>query len=456
LKQPRIIVVGGVASGPAAVAEARRTNPNAEITLIEKGRDISYSACEMPLLLASDIDQVQRLVRHTPEQFASKFNANVRTLHEAESIDVESRRLHVRDLRTQKIEKIGYDRLVLATGARATMPDCLQVVSRDVYQLRSLDDVRQIDRVLSREAIRHAVVIGAGYVGLDAAWALRRRGLRVTLLAPTNILSGSIPSELSQVVRAHLTAAGIQVRTERASGLEKAGDGSVIAVLTEQGEKIGCDFVLVATGTAPVSGLAASSGIKVGLHGGILVDEHMRTSIQGIWACGDCTERTEKVFQSSILAPLSLNAFRSGRVAGRNAARGGHGRPSSISPLVHAAALGLGDLELAHTGWTAERARKLGKDVVSSTIHHRTASSLSPNLPIHICLVAQKDTRRIVGGQIAGGPGSAQRINVLTTLIRASGTVDDLYDVDFVYAPSLAPAHDPLFVAARSLQKSLL
>jgi NADPH-dependent 2,4-dienoyl-CoA reductase/sulfur reductase-like enzyme len=456
MTRPHIIVVGGVAAGPAAVAEARRTNPDARITLIEKGKNISYSACEMPLLLASELESADQLVRYTPEAFAAKFNTDVRLLMEAESIDVEKRRLQVRDLKTQELSPLRYDRLVIATGSRATMPEALLTTSRDAYVLRSLEDVRQIAGALSGASVRHVVVVGAGYVGLDAAWAMRKRGLRVTLLAPSGMLAGHIPGEMSQVVAAHLRSAGIQVRAERANGVEKAGDGRVIALLTEQGEKIGCDLVLMATGTAPVTEWVLDSGLKVGSRAGIVVDDQMRTSEQGIWACGDCTERTELIFQQQILAPLSLNAFRSGRVAGRNAARSGHGRPAKISPLVHAAALGLGGLEIGHTGWTLEGARSIGKDVVSAAITHRTASSKSPHDPIHVRLVAEKGSKRLVGGQIVGGPGSAQRVNVLTTLIRASGTVDDLYDVDFVYAPSLAPAHDALFVAARSLQKSLL
>jgi CoA-dependent NAD(P)H sulfur oxidoreductase len=160
------------------------------------------------------------------------------------------------------------------------------------------------------------------------------------------------------------------------------------------------------------------------------------------------------IFNASIRAPLSLNAFRSGRVAGRNAARGGHGRASVISPLVHAAAIGLGNLEIAHTGWNQSESLKLGKDVVTASIQSRTASAMAANSPVHITLVAERSSRRIVGGQIVGGPTSASRVNVLTAVLRAKGTVEDLYNIDYVYAPALAPAHDPLFVAARMLQKS--
>jgi len=455
MKNVHIVVVGGVASGPAAVAEARRTAPEAKITLFERGPDISYSACEMPFLMAGQISRMERLIRFTPEAFADKYTADVRTHQEVESIDAASRKIRYRNLKTQEVSSMAYDRLIMATGARANMPSTLASSTKDIYVLRSLDDVRMIERVILRSSIRHAVVIGSGYVGLDAAWALKARGLRVTLLSPSGILSPMLPSAMGQIVKEHLQSAQIVVRAERASSIEKAGDGRIIAVLTDKGEKIGCDFVLVAAGTTPVADLGAQAGLKVGVNGGILVDDQMRTSVQGIWACGDCTERKELIFDATIRAPLSLNAFRSGRVAGRNAARSGRGRPATIPPLVHAAALGLGTLEIAHTGWNLEQATSLGKNVVSATIQSRTASAMASNSPVHITLVAERDSRRLVGGQIVGGAGSAQRVNVLTTLIRAKGTVEDLYNVDFVYAPSLAPAHDPLFVAARTLQKSL-
>ena len=260
---------------------------------------------------------------------------------------------------------------------------------------------------------------------------------------------------LSGHVSAYLKGEGIHIRHERASGIEKARDGKIIAVLTDQGEKIGCDFALVATGTKPNIDLAKRSGLKIGRAGGIVIDDEGKTSKLGIWACGDCTERKEKILGVSVRAPLSLNAFRSGRVAGKNAARGGKGRAASLPGLVHAAALGLGSLEMAHTGWTLEAAQKLGIDASSVHTTHRTASSLSVHHPIHVGLVAELNSGRILGAQIVGGPGSAARINVITAIIRSGGNVDDLYNLDFVYAPTLAPAHDPLFVTARLLQKKL-
>ncbi|MBT3449415.1 MAG: FAD-dependent oxidoreductase [Bacteroidetes Order II. Incertae sedis bacterium] len=451
-----IVVVGGVASGPAAVAEARRTDPDARIVLIEKGDDISYGACEMPMLLSGSLENPERLRRFTPAGFADHFDVEVLVRHEVVRIHTETRKLDVVNVSNSTVLKMRYDKLILATGASAIIPESLRSATPDVFSLRSLEDARTIQDALAKRTIHHAVVIGGGYVGLDVVWALKERGIRVSILVPKDsILKEGLDEPMQERLLAHLRHHQVAVRDDRASGLEVAPDGRLAAVLTEAGEKIGCDLALIATGTQPQTQLGLHVRIKMGASQGYLVDDGMQTSEKGIWACGDCVEREEAVFGEIIHAPLSLNAFRSGRVAGRNAARKGTGRPARIAAVVKAAALALGPLEIGHTGWTEGAAYKLGKQVVSATIQHRSASSLSPHSDVHVHLVAETATGRLVGCQIAGGLGTSQRLNVVTALIRSGGTVDDLNNVDFVYAPRLAPAHDPLFVAARTLQKTL-
>lgn len=469
MKPQHLVIIGGVASGPTAAVEARRTNPDLNITLIEKGPDVSYSACEMPLMLAGKVQHKDELVRYAPHELATAFNIAVETHTSAEEIDLEHRKLLVRNTKTGKSRLISYDRLILATGARPIVPEALAISTQDVFVLRTLQDVLHIENRIKAQDVRHAVVIGSGYVGLDAAFALKQRGIRVTVLAPSGVLAKGLGETMQAVALQRITSEGLSVRKERATGLEKARDGKIIAVLTDKGEKVGCDLVLIAVGTSPATELAHKAGLKIGVSGGVVVDEQMRTSELGIWACGDCTEQTELIFGVSIAAPLSLNAFRSGRVAGRNAARNAprnesdpmprikaappSGRPATLPPIVFAAAIGLGDIEIAHTGWTQEMAFKLGKDTVSATITHKTASAFTDHSTICITLVAERKTQRLVGAQIVGGNRSADRINVITALLRKGGTVGDLYDLDYVYSPPLAPSKDPLMVAARSLQK---
>ena len=456
MKAKKIVIVGGVASGPAAAAEARRTDENATITLIEKGPDISYSACEMPLLISGEVEDDSRLVRHSPQAFSEKYGVEVLTHHEVESIDPERRKVSVRDFSTQNLNELPYDTLVVATGSAATIPEALTTQSKDVHLIRSLEDSRSMVTTLNSKTVHHAVIVGAGYVGLDIVESLLRRDIRVTMLASEGrILSNSLDAGISKEVVRHLESQGVNVRAERATRLDVAPDGALRAVETDAGEKIGCSLALIATGTRLQNSIGTAAGLKIGPGGGYQVDDQLRTSIPNIWACGDCIDREDVVTGQSILAPLALNAFRTGRVAGRNAARSGKGRPASVRPVVKVAAVSVCGLEIAHTGWSEEEGRKKGLNTTSVTIRHRSASSLSPHKALLVHLVAEPGTRRILGAQIVGEEGAAQRVNLITAMIRSGGTVDDLYELDFLYAPRLAPAHDALMIAARTMQKNL-
>lgn len=452
-------MVGGVAGGTAAVAEARRADPDAEIILIDRGGDISYSACEMPIYIAGDVSGNDRLIRYDGARFSERFHVDVRLHTEARSIDVSGRHLEIEDLTSGKRESLWYDALVLATGVEATVPEALQTASHQVHVLRRLEDARVIRAHVERAqqaASRHAVIVGGGYVGLDGVEALRRAGWRCTLLASKDrILAEGLDPEASGWVRTLLERDGVAVRDERAKELDVDPEGSIRAVRTDQGERIGCDLVLLATGTRPNTGLAEAAGIKLGGAGGIQVTDAMQTSESAIWACGDVVDLRDMITGKPIHAPLALNAFRSGRVAGRNAARGGRGRPARMKSVVHAAAVSVAEHEIAHTGLSERAARKAGFDAVGVSVRHRSASSNAPHHPLHVRLVADRDTRRILGAQIVGREGAAQRVNVVTALIRANATVEDAYEVDYLYTPRLAPAHDALFVAARQLQKAL-
>lgn len=452
----RIIVVGGVAAGTAAVAEARRTDAEAEIILIDRGPDISYSACEMPIFLAGELSDFDRLIRYDAERFAARFRCTVRLHSEVVSVEPSTRHVDVVDGRTGERASLWYDALVLATGVEASVPESLKTASHQVHVLRRLEDARVIQRQLDSAKKGHVVVVGGGYVGLDGVEAFRRTGWRCTLLASGGRLLGdALDTEAAGWVRTALERDGVSVRDERAQALDVDPDGSIRAVRTDKGERIGCQMVLVATGTRPNIALASAAGLKVGTTGGLSVQDTMQTSESAIWACGDIVEYTDLITGKPVHAPVALNAFRSGRVAGRNAARGGRGRPARMAPVVHAAAVSVAELEVAHTGLSERAARAAGLDAVGVSVRHRSASSNAPHHPLHVRLVGERGTGRLLGAQLVGREGAAQRVNTVTALIRSGATVDDAYLVDYIYTPRIAPAHDALFVAARELQKAL-
>lgn len=452
----RIIIVGGVAAGPAAAAEARRTDAKAEIILVEKGEDMSYSACEMPIYMAGEVDAVEQLIRYDAASFAERFKVDVRLHTEVEVIESSTRHVQVRNGATGRQERLWYDALILATGVRAFVPQALQTASHQVHVLRRLEDARLLRKWIEAKPRGHLVIVGSGYVGLDGLEAFHRGGWRITLLASEGrVLKSGLDTSMSKHVERWLSGKGVSIRSERACGLDVSPDGRVRAVRTDHGERIGCDLVLLATGTRPNDELAHSAGLKCMQGGGIVVNPAMLTSEPAIWACGDVVGLTEWVTGEPHMVPLALNAFRSGRVAGRNAARGGRGRAQTMDAVVHASAVSVLGLEVAHTGWTQEAARAAGLDVVAVDVRHRSASSNAPNKPLYVRFVAERSSRKLIGAQLVGVEGAAQRINTVTALIRSGATAEDAYAVDYVYTPRLAPAHDPLFVAARQLQKAL-
>ena len=452
----KIIIVGGVAAGPAAAAEARRTDPEAEIVVVEKGGDISYSACEMPIFMAGEVTPVERLIRFDAESFSQRYGVDVQLNTEVTAIEPDTRHIQTRNDVTGTEQKWWYDALVLATGVRAVIPDPLQTASHQVHQLRRLEDARGLRNRIEASKQGHVVVVGSGYVGLDGVEAFSRSGWRVTLLASGGrILGHGLDASMSEHVSRWLLGRGVQVRNERASGLDVSPDGRMRAVRTDAGERIGCDLVLLAAGTMPNDELARTAGLACHASGGIVVNEFMQTSEPAIWACGDVVSYTELISGRPQSVPLALNAFRSGRVAGRNAARSGRGRARTMKPVIHAAAVSVCDLEIAHTGWSLDSALKSGMDAVAVDVRHRSASSNAPNKLLHVRLVGERTTRRLLGAQLVGEEGAAQRANTVTALLRSGATVEDAYAVDYVYTPRLAPAHDALFVASRQLQKAL-
>ncbi|MDA0684412.1 MAG: FAD-dependent oxidoreductase [Bacteroidetes bacterium] len=456
MKPRRILIIGGVAAGTAAAAQARRSSPDAQITLIDKGSDISYSACEMPIYLAGEVSSADKIVRFTPEKFAATYNVEVLTHTEVVSIDTERRKVRITSGPGEKETSIPYDALILATGARAHVPDGLKSASKDVFVLRDLEDARQIAQTLDTQTIHHAVIVGSGYVGLDALESFHRRGIRCTLFASSGrLLKGALDVDMSDLLVSHLGDLGISIRNDRVQSLDVAPDGSIRSVHTASGEQTGCSLVLLATGTRPNTALGEKAGLKLGPAGGFQVDTHLLTSMASIWACGDVVDFTDGVTGQPLHAPLALNAFLSGRVAGQNAARGGTGRPARMKKVVRAAAVAVGGLEVAHTGWSLESAISIGLDAVAVTIQSRSAASLAPNNPLHVRLVAERTSRKLLGAQVIGKEGAVQRANVVTSHLRSGSTVDDLYDMDFIYAPRLSPLHDALLVAARALQKDL-
>jgi NADPH-dependent 2,4-dienoyl-CoA reductase/sulfur reductase-like enzyme len=455
MARQRIAVIGGVASGPAAAAEAKRQDPDADVVLFERGEFISYSACSMPYFVARWIDDYQRLIANSPTDFERSRGAEVLTRHEVTAIHARRQRLVTRDLRNGEIREHRFDKFILATGARARVPDLDGVEAENFFRLRELSDALALRRYLDVHEVMHAVIFGGGYVGIEAAEALRVRGIRVTILEPQGgLLPGYLDDELRPLVHDAVHRQGIFVRREKAVRLGRDRHDRIEVVHTDHGERIGCQLVLAAIGIRPNVELAAEAGIRIGGSGALAADDQMKTNVPNIWACGDVVEVTRVIDGKKIHAPLAPSAFRTARVAAQNAARKGRGAPSVFVGVCPASAVKVFGLEVASAGLKLNEASEGGFDAFASTVKQWSKASTYPGAaPMHVRMIVERGSGRLLGAEIVGEEGSALRLNVLVPLIREGWSVRDIRDIDLVYTPPIAPSLDPLVVAANAAAK---
>ncbi len=446
----RIVVVGGVAAGTSAASQAKRRVPEAEVILLERGPDVSYGACGIPYNLADPARSIQDLVVVPAERFRAERGIDVRTGHEAQGLDTARQALRVRDLASGRAYELGYDALVLATGARAVRPPLPGLELPGVFLLRELTDGAALKRFLAEEAPRRAVIVGAGYIGMEMAEVLRRRGLAVTVLEKVEqILPGFSPPVVSRVA-AELERNGVAVATGvSVLRVERAAAG--LAVVTDRGDHP-ADLVLVSVGVRPNVALAREAGVALGATGAIRVDDQLRTSAPRVWAAGDCAEALHLVTGQPAWIPLGTTANKQGKAAGANAAGG----DERFGGIVGTAAFKVFELEVGRTGVTPVEAGRAGLEAISSQSTHRTRGHAYPgSKEVTTVLVAEPGSGRLLGAQMAGEEGVTGRIDVLATALTARMTLGELEGLDLAYAPPLAPVYDPLLVAASVARKDL-
>ncbi len=445
----RILVVGGVAAGPSAASKAARTNPDAHVTLFELTDTISYGICEIPFFLAGEVRQ-EDLVVHTPASLGKEKGVEVRTLQLVESISTARRTIVVREVATGRVYEERFDRLVLATGARPRPLNLAGEQARNVFPVRSYDGACALRRYLETEHPRNVVIVGGGYIGIEMAEALRSRECEVTVLERRNEILHDLDAPARAFVADILARRGVRlVAGAQVVALPVDASQRVSHVLTPDGS-YPADLVIVATGVIPATELAGTAGIRLGTRGGILVDQRMQTSVDGIFAAGDCCEYRDIVTRKWVYAPLATNANRAGWVAGQNAAGGRAAFPG----VLRSTALRVFDGEVARTGLTAEEARDAGLHVVAETITSRSRVPVMPgSAPLSVSLTAEHETGRILGGTLWGTEGAVLRSHALAVALHQGMTLEQFQKTDFAYAPPFSPLWDPLLIAANALEK---
>ncbi|GHG46092.1 FAD-dependent oxidoreductase [Streptomyces griseocarneus] len=446
--QRRMVVVGGDAAGMSAASRARRLRDREQlaITAFERGRFTSYSACGIPYWTGGVVDGPEALVARTPEAHRER-GIDVRMVTEVTELDVDGQRVRARDLTSGQESWHGFDDLVLATGARPVRPPLEGIEARGVYGVQNLEDGRALLEGLERTAGRRAVVIGAGYIGVEMAEALVRRGCAVTVVERSAQPMATLDPDMGALVREAMCGMGIEVVTDTSvTGIHTGADGEAVGVATEAGD-VPADVVVLGLGVRPETSLAAAAGLPLGESGGLLTDLAMRVRGQGnIWAGGDCVEVLDLVSGRTRHIALGTHANKHGQVIGTNVGGGYATFPGVVGTAVSKVC----DLEIARTGLREKDARAVGLRFVTATIESTSRAGYYPDArPMTVKMLAERGTGRLLGVQIVGREGAAKRVDVAAVALTARMTVEQMTALDLGYAPPFSPVWDPVLVAAR-------
>jgi NADPH-dependent 2,4-dienoyl-CoA reductase/sulfur reductase-like enzyme len=451
----RLVVIGSDAAGMSAASQARRRlGPDKlEIVAFERGHFTSYSACGVPYWIGGLVKDRDSLIARDPATLRGEYAIDVRLRHEVIGIDLAARHVIARALDDNREIRTGFDQLVYAAGAVPIRPDWPGITAAGIFGVQTLDDGAAVREWLdSQPRPSRAVVIGGGYIGVEMAEALVRRGLSVTLVERATQPMSTVDPDMGAMVRDAMCGLGIEVRTGVAvTGLE-TNDGRVSAVVTDDGP-VPADVVVLGLGVRPNTALAAEAGLPIGVTGGIRTDLRMRVlDTDGVWAAGDCVQTVHLITGQPVHVPLGTHANKQGRVAGINIG-GGY---ATFPGVVGTAATKVCDLEVARTGLREQDAERAGFAYITATIQSTNRAGYFPDSAIMtVKLIAEQGTGRLLGGQIVGKAEAAKRIDALAMAVWNGMTVDEMTMVDLAYAPPFAPVWDPILVAARQASKVL-
>ena len=429
----KVVIVGGVAGGMSAATRLRRRDENAQIVVFERGEHVSFANCGLPYYVGGDITDRNALLLQTPESLAARFRIDVRVRHEVTSIDRAAKAVQVRNLVTGEESSEPYDALVLSPGASPFVPAFPG--SEAALTLRNIADV---DRMYGAVAAKPptALVMGAGFIGLEMAENLVKRGVTVTVAELADQVLAPLDPEMAAIVQQRLTEHGVTVRT----GVSVTAYDGKTATLSD-GATLGADLLVAAIGVRAESALARDAGLEVNERGGIVVDAAQRTSDPAIYAVGDAAAKRDAVDGGSTMVPLAQTANRHGRLVADVIT----GREVASAPVLGTAIVGLFGLQVAATGWNEKRARAAGRSLRIIHSHPADHAGYYPGAQgMSLKLVVDAQTDAILGAQGVGGAGVDKRIDVIATAMRGGLTASELADLELAYAPQFGSAKDPV------------
>jgi len=444
----RLVVIGGDAAGMSAASQARRLKgpDELEIVAFERGHFTSYSACGIPYWVGGDVSTPEELIARTPEEHRAR-DIDLRMRTEVVELDVAGGRVRARDVDSGAESWTSYDKLVIGTGARPIRPDMPGVDAPGVHGVQTLDDGQALLDSLARTRGRRAVVVGAGYIGVEMAEAFVNRGYDVTVVNRGKEPMSTLDPDMGRLVHKAMEGLGITMANDaHVTELRTGDDGRVRAVVTEDAE-YPADVVVLGIGVRPETSLAEAAGLPLGQHHGLLTDMAMRVrGHENIWAGGDCVEVLDLVSGQERHIALGTHANKHGQVIGTNVGGGYATFPGVVGTAVSKVC----DLEIARTGLREKDAHRAGLRFEAVTIESTSRAGYYPEAsPMTVKMLAERRTGRLLGVQIVGREGAAKRVDIAAVALTARMTVEQMTALDLGYAPPFSPVWDPVLVAAR-------
>jgi NADPH-dependent 2,4-dienoyl-CoA reductase/sulfur reductase-like enzyme len=459
----KILVIGGVAAGPSAASKAKRIDPDADVKIIQNEKVVSYGACGMPYVIEGIVKEFQELIERPADVFKKEYHIDVVTNTCAQKIDRVKKEVHAVDLQSGVETTYEYDSLVLATGARAIIPNIKGINEQDsggegVFLIRNYEDGLKIYDSTKTKNASTCVIAGAGLIGLEMAEAFKKRttGRKMDIAIVEkndHVLPTMLDKQMARIVQRELEDNGVKVITgERVEEIVRSSSSDVKAIKTNTNRQIDTDFILLGTGVRPNSEIAKDAGIDLGFANAIKVDEYMRTNIPDIFAAGDCATARSYITNEDTYLPLGTTANRQGRIAGENAA-GGSARFRGIAGSVITKVFGL---YIGKTGLNRQEALNYGFDPIEDEIESITRAGYYPgSKSIWIKIIADRKSRRILGSQIVGGEGVKERIDLIALAMLLKADIRDLASYDACYVPPASPVWEPVNIAASQTAKQL-
>ncbi len=447
----KIIIIGGVAAGAKTAAKTKRMLPDAEVHIYTKDNYVSYSACGMPYYIAGDFKDWEQLIVRSVREF-EKSGIQIHTRMLVTKILPDEKNIMVKNLDTEDVRFIQYDKLVIATGAEAFKPDFANINSEKIHYLRTLDDGISLKKGMLEA--KHITIVGGGYIAVELIEGFVKNKKQVTLIERSPFVLSMLDEDISALVQNYIL--------ENSDGLVKiinndtvnkiADTEQYLDILTDKGYQFQTDMIVIASGVKPAVNLAVDAGILLGKTGAIKVNSRMETSIKDIYACGDCVEKIHMVSNTPVWVPLGSTANKEGRVCAINVSGG----VEDFEGIMGSAVLRYRDLNISRTGLTEKEALKLGYDTVAVIITKRDKAGYMPEVKnITLKLVADKRSHRILGAQAIGCGDADKRINTVSVGLLRGITVEELIDVDLTYSPPFSTSIDILISAAQILKSKI-